>query len=170
MSARPSRPSHVLVSRMSCTTWPARKPPGGCGCSWPDRTRGCTAKVREDQEPPARNLQGYRGARQGKEARQRALQYVQMARTKGIGTLVLGMPVEAKRKFFRAAFKTITLDGQGRGTWRKRSVKAYALSDDALDTFILLHASVTRSRRYKIKVSLPLPQSCAPAPDWSHCL
>jgi hypothetical protein len=71
------------------------------------------------------------------------------------------MPVEAKRKFFRAAFKTITLDGQGRGTWRKRSVKAYALSDDVLDTFILLHASVTRSRRYKIKVSLPLPQSCA---------
>ena len=63
-----------------------------------------------------------------------------MARTEGIGTLVLKMPVEDKRRFFRAAFKTITLDGQGRGTWRKRSVKAYELSD-ALDTFILLHAS-----------------------------
>ena len=75
-----------------------------------------------------------------KEARHRALQYVQMARTEGIGTLVLKMPVEDKRRFFRAAFKTITLDGQGRGTWRKRSVKAYELSD-ALDTFILLHAS-----------------------------
>ena len=75
-----------------------------------------------------------------KEARHRALQYVQMARTEGIGTLVLKMPVEDKRKFFRAAFKTITLDGQGRGNWRKRSVKAYELSE-ALDTFILLHAS-----------------------------
>jgi hypothetical protein len=43
-------------------------------------------------------------------------------------------------RFDRAAFKTITLDGQGRGNWRKRSVKAYELSE-ALDTFILLHAS-----------------------------
>lgn len=74
------------------------------------------------------------------EARQRALQYVQMARTEGIGRLVLGMPVEDKRKFFRAAFKTITLDGYGRGLWRQRSVKSYELSD-ALDTFILQHAS-----------------------------
>jgi hypothetical protein len=62
-----------------------------------------------------------------------------MARTEGIGTLVLKMPVEDKRKFFRAAFKTITLDGHGRGNWRKRSVKAYELSE--VDTFILLHAS-----------------------------
>jgi len=75
-----------------------------------------------------------------KEARQRALQYVLMARTEGIGTLVLGMPVEDKRKFFRAAFKTITLDGLGRGRWRKRSVKGYELSE-ALNTFILKHAS-----------------------------
>jgi hypothetical protein len=74
------------------------------------------------------------------EARQRAVQYVQMARTEGIGTLVLGMPIEDKRKFFRAAFKTITLDGLGRGRWRKRSVKGYELSD-ALNTFILQHAS-----------------------------
>ena len=74
------------------------------------------------------------------EARQRALQYVQMARTEGIVRLVLGMPVEDKRKFFRAAFKTITLDGHGRGLWRQRSVKSYELSD-ALDTFILQHAS-----------------------------
>jgi hypothetical protein len=80
------------------------------------------------------------GLSREKEARQRALQYVQMARTEGIGTLVLRMPVEDKRKFFRTAFKSITLDGQGRGLWRKRSVKAYELSD-ALDTFILLHAS-----------------------------
>ena len=50
------------------------------------------------------------------------------ALNEGIGTLVLKMPVEDKRKFFRAAFETITLDGQGRGTWRKRSVKAYELS------------------------------------------
>jgi hypothetical protein len=69
-----------------------------------------------------------------KEARQRALQYVQMARTEGIGTLVLKMRVEDKRKFFRAAFKTITLDGQGRGTWRKRSVKAYELSEVRLNS------------------------------------
>ncbi|MDQ6670318.1 MAG: recombinase family protein [Chloroflexota bacterium] len=75
-----------------------------------------------------------------KEGRQRALQYVQMARTAGIGPLVLGMPVEDKRKFFRAAFKTITLDGHGRGNWRKRWVKDYELSD-ALATFILKHAS-----------------------------
>jgi hypothetical protein len=75
-----------------------------------------------------------------REARHRALQYVQMARTEGIGTLVLKMPVEDKRKFFRAAFKTIRLDEHGRGTWRKRSVKGYELSE-ALDTFILLHAS-----------------------------
>ncbi|MGI9149642.1 MAG: recombinase family protein [Chloroflexota bacterium] len=75
-----------------------------------------------------------------KEARQRALQYVLMARTEGIGTLVLGMPVEDKRKFFRAAFKTITLDGLGRGRWRRRSVKGYELSE-ALNTFILKHAS-----------------------------
>jgi hypothetical protein len=75
-----------------------------------------------------------------KEGRQRALQYVQMARVEGIGTLVLGMPVEDKRKFFHAAFKTITLDGHGRGNWRKRWVKDYELSD-ALAIFILKHAS-----------------------------
>ena len=74
------------------------------------------------------------------EARARALQYVQMARTEGIGRLVLGMPVEDKRKFFKAAFKSITLDGYGRGLWRQRSVKAYELSDP-LNTFILQHAS-----------------------------
>jgi hypothetical protein len=80
------------------------------------------------------------GLGRGQEARQRAVQYVRMARAEGIGTLVLGMPVEDKRKFFRAAFKSITLDGHGRGVWRQRSVKAYELSE-ALDTFILLHAS-----------------------------
>jgi hypothetical protein len=58
-----------------------------------------------------------------KEARQRALEYVQMARSTGIGALVLGMPTEDKRKFFRAAFKSITLDGYGRGLWRTCSVK-----------------------------------------------
>jgi hypothetical protein len=61
---------------------------------------------------------------------------------------VLGMPVEDKRKFFKAAFKSITLDGYGRGLWRQRSVKAYELSDP-LNTFILQHASgmyVPRSR------------------------
>jgi hypothetical protein len=63
-----------------------------------------------------------------------------MARTESIGRLVLSMPVEDKRKFFKAAFKSITLDGYGRGLWRRRSVKAYELSD-ALDTFILEHAS-----------------------------
>ena len=72
--------------------------------------------------------------------RARALQYVQMARTEGIGRLVLGMPVEDKRKFFKAAFRSITLDGYGRGLWRQRSVKAYELSDP-LNTFILQHAS-----------------------------
>jgi hypothetical protein len=50
------------------------------------------------------------------------------------------MPVEDKQNFFRAAFESITLDGQGRGPWRQRSVKAYELSD-APDAFILLHAS-----------------------------
>jgi len=63
-----------------------------------------------------------------------------MARTTGIGTLALGMPTEDKRKFFRAAFKSITLDGYGRGLWRQQSVKAYEPSD-ALDTFILRRAS-----------------------------
>ena len=62
-----------------------------------------------------------------------------MARTEGIRTPVLKMAVEDIRKFFPRPFKTITLDGQGRGTWRKRSVKASELSE-ALDTFILLHA------------------------------
>jgi hypothetical protein len=74
------------------------------------------------------------------EARARALQYVQMARTEGIGRLILSMPVEDKRKFLKAAFKSTTLDGHGRGLWQQRSVKAYELSD-ALDTFILQHAS-----------------------------
>jgi hypothetical protein len=74
------------------------------------------------------------------EARQRALQYVQMARTTGIGALVLGMPTEDRRRFFRAAFRSITLDGYGRGRWRQRSVKGYELSE-ALNTFILQHAS-----------------------------
>jgi hypothetical protein len=50
-----------------------------------------------------------------------------MARTEGIGTLALKMPVDDKRKLFRAAFKSIALDGHGRGLWRPRSVKAYEL-------------------------------------------
>ena len=74
------------------------------------------------------------------EARPRAIEYVQMARRAGIGTLVLQMPTEDKRRFFRAAFKSIGLDGHGRGLRRTRSVKTYELSD-ALDTFILQHAS-----------------------------
>jgi len=74
------------------------------------------------------------------EARDAALQYVQMARTTGIGALVLGMPTEDKRKYFRAAFKSITLDGCSRGRWRQRSVKSYELSDPP-NTFILQHAS-----------------------------
>ena len=64
---------------------------------------------------------------------------VQMAHTEGVGRLILGMPVEDKRKFFKAAFKSITLDGYGRTLWRHRSLKAYELSD-ALNTFILQHA------------------------------
>jgi hypothetical protein len=48
--------------------------------------------------------------------------------------------VEDKREFFKAAFKSITLDVYGRGLWRQRSVKAYELSDP-LNTFILQHAS-----------------------------
>ncbi len=74
------------------------------------------------------------------EAYERAIQYVQMARTEGIGRLVQAMPVEARRRFFQAAFASITLDGHGRGRWRTRSIKDYELSD-ALNTFILQHAS-----------------------------
>jgi hypothetical protein len=101
------------------------------------------AAQRKSAKIKARRLELYteiEGLGHEQEGRQRALQYVQMARTTGIGTLVLGMPTEDKRKFFRAAFKSITLDGYGRGLWRTRSVKAYELSD-ALDTFILQHAS-----------------------------
>lgn len=84
-----------------------------------------------------------------------------MPRTAGIGTLVLRMPLEDRGKFFRAAFKSITLDGHGRGTWRKQSLKNYELSD-APYTFILRHASgymaqsrirdgVTLSRTVRLK-------------------
>ncbi len=51
------------------------------------------------------------------EALERATQYVEMARSIGIGNLVLRMPTEAKRRFFQPAFRTITLDGIGRGKW-----------------------------------------------------
>ncbi len=101
------------------------------------------AAQRKSAKIKSRRLELYEqieGLGREQEARQRALEYVRMARTTGIGTLVLGMPTEDKRKFFRAAFKSITLDGYGRGLWRRRSVKAYELSD-ALDTFILQHAS-----------------------------
>jgi hypothetical protein len=101
------------------------------------------AAQRKSAKIKARRLELYaeiEGVGREHDARQRALQYVQMARSTGIGTLVLAMPTEDKRKFFRAAFKSITLDGHGRGLWRTRSVKAYELSD-ALDTFILQHAS-----------------------------
>jgi hypothetical protein len=101
------------------------------------------AAQRKSARIKARRLEIYgeiEGLGHEQEARQRALEYVRMARTTGIGTLVLGMPTEDKRKLFRAAFKSITLDGYGRGLWRQRSVKAYELSE-ALDTFILQHAS-----------------------------
>ena len=74
------------------------------------------------------------------EARERAIQYVRMAHTEGIGALVRAMPVDDRRRFFQAAFKSITLDGFGRGKWRTRSVKGYELSDP-LNTFILQRAS-----------------------------
>jgi len=51
------------------------------------------------------------GLGKGQGTPQRALQYVQMAPTNGIGTHVLGMPAEDNRKFFRAAFKSITWTG-----------------------------------------------------------
>lgn len=75
-----------------------------------------------------------------REAYERSLQYVQMAHTEGIGALVRQMLVEDRRRFFQAAFKSVTLDGQGRGKWRTRSVKGYELSDP-LNTFIVPHAS-----------------------------
>ncbi len=90
------------------------------------------AAQRKSAKIKSRRLELYEqieGLGREQEARQRALEYVRMARTTGIGTLVLGMPTEDKRKFFRAAFKSITLDGYGRGLWRRRSVKAYELSD-----------------------------------------
>lgn len=44
-----------------------------------------------------------------------------MAHTEGIGTLVRQTPVEDRRRFFQAAFKSVTLDGQGRGRLCTRS-------------------------------------------------
>ncbi len=73
------------------------------------------------------------------EARERAIQYVRMAHADGIAPLVREMPPEDRRRFFQAAFKSVTLDGHGRGKWRTRSVKGYDLSDP-LNTFILQRA------------------------------
>jgi hypothetical protein len=101
------------------------------------------AAQRKSARIKSRRLEIYHeidGLAREKEARQRALQYVQMARTEGIGTLVLGMPIQDKRKFFRAAFKSITLDGHGRGVWRKRSVKTYELSEERIGKISGLHA------------------------------
>lgn len=73
------------------------------------------------------------------EAYERAIQYVQMAHAEGISSLVRAMPATDRRRFFQAAFKSVTLDGHGRGKWRTRSIKGYELSDP-LNTFILRRA------------------------------
>ena len=86
-----------------------------------------------------------------------------MARTEGIGRLVLGMPVEDKRKFFKAAFKSITLDGYGPGLWRQRSVKACELSDP-LNTFMLHIGRATAAERGLggIRELMVAPHDCLP--------
>lgn len=50
------------------------------------------------------------------ETHTRALEYVEQARQIGIGRLVANMDIKRRRRFFRGAFKSLTLDGKGSRT------------------------------------------------------
>lgn len=79
------------------------------------------------------------------DAYERAVHYVHLARARGIGALVMEMPINEKRQLFATAFTSITLDGQGRGRWRTRSIAGYELSD-SLNTFNVQRASACASQ------------------------
>ena len=70
----------------------------------------------------------------------RALEYVERVCVIGIGKLVASMDTGRRRRFFSGAIRSLTLDGKGRGVWRKRWVQSYELTDP-LDTFISRRAS-----------------------------
>lgn len=75
----------------------------------------------------------------------RALEYVERVRVIGIGKLVASMDTGRRRRFFSGAIRSLTLDGKGRGVWRKRWVQSDELTDP-LDTFISRRASACASR------------------------
>jgi hypothetical protein len=66
---------------------------------------------------------------QERDAVERATLYASLVRSRGVGRMVLAMPSHDRRRFFRSAFRSLTLDRKGRGRWRTREIVGYELSD-----------------------------------------